>query len=144
MRYFTVTIKSKPPIAMKKSILLSLLAALFLAGASALHAGTAQPMLKKGEMPEYPDIARAQAIEGVVVIAALVDEKGRVFGAEVVQSVHKSIDKAALEAVKKWAFVPAKQDGEPIMKMVHIPIRFELEKEKPFLRPDKEEAVAAS
>ncbi len=128
---------------MKKSILTTLLAALFLSATSLLQAATTQPALKKGEMPEYPEVARAQAIEGVVVIAALVDEQGRVFGAEVVQSVHKLVDKAALEAVKKWAFVPARQDGTAIMKMVHIPIRFELEQEKPFLRPNEKESVVA-
>ncbi|MEX0324727.1 MAG: energy transducer TonB [Puniceicoccaceae bacterium] len=87
---------------------------------------TTDPQLVVGEIPEYPEIARIKNIEGTVIVEALVDEEGRVFAADVVQSVCKDLDKAALEAVSQWTFDPAKKDGKPIMKVVQIPVKFNL------------------
>ena len=41
-------------------------------------------------------------------------------------SGHEILDQAALEAVRKWRFVPAKRGGQPIDSWVKVPINFNL------------------
>lgn len=120
---------------MKTKSILSLALSLIIGAGAALQAATTAPTIKKGEMPEYPVYARSHNIQGVVIIEALIDEQGRIFAAEVVQSVHKSVDQAALAAVQDWSFQPATENGQAVMKVVHIPIRFSL------VTPDGQPAV---
>lgn len=110
---------------MKKSTLIPLIAALLL-GAGTLFAETTDPELKEGSMPAYPEKARSKGLEGTVVVEALVDENGRVFAAEVVESIDKALDDVSLAAVRNWSFAPAMEDGKPTMKVVRIPINFHL------------------
>ncbi len=74
--------------------------------------------------PEYPEQLREQHVMGVVYVKCTVDAQGNVVDPEVEKSSNNGFDKAALEAVKKWKFKPAKQDGSPVAKKVSIPIRF--------------------
>jgi protein TonB len=37
------------------------------------------------------------------------------------------LDAAALEAVKRWSFVPARQGTTPVAAEVNVPLRFRLE-----------------
>jgi len=75
--------------------------------------------------PPYPPEARAQRIEGVVMLLVGVDANGRVTSASVSQgSGHAMLDRAALEAVHTWRFSPATQNGRPVSSTVEIPIRF--------------------
>lgn len=84
------------------------------------------PELKNGAMPAYPQDARLHGVEGVVVVEALVDESGRVLAAEVVESVDRNLDNVTLDAVNDWTFKPATEDGEPVMKVVRITVRYDL------------------
>ena len=108
----------------KNLIVASIVLALF--GFNALSAGSTVPVLTDGEMPEYSEFARSHDLKGTVVLEALVDENGHVFAAEVVDSVHAELDKAALAAVADWKFNPAMEDGKAVMKVVRIPINFNL------------------
>jgi protein TonB len=75
--------------------------------------------------PPYPTQARAQHIEGVVMLLVSVDAGGRVTSASIHQgSGHAVLDRAALEAVHSWRFRPATQNGRPVAATVEIPIRF--------------------
>jgi protein TonB len=37
------------------------------------------------------------------------------------------LDQAALEAVKKWRFIPAKRGEQPVSASVTVPVRFSIE-----------------
>jgi len=110
---------------MKPQKLFSVLAVLALA-TSWLGAETTEPKKLTGDMPEYSDFARTHELSGTVVVEALVDENGRVFAADVVDGVHVELDLAAVNAVSSWTFEPATEDGKPVMKVVRIPIQFNL------------------
>ncbi len=85
------------------------------------------PMLIKSINPRYPDLARQAGIEGTVLIEVLVNEEGKIEQARVIQSdVTPAMEKAALEAVKKFLFKPAKQRTVPVPARMAIPIRFKL------------------
>ena len=103
-----------------------ILPGLFLMGLSAVTAESTVPKVVESDLPDYSEFARSHNLKGTVVIEALVDEKGAVFAADIVQSVHRELDKAALAAVSDWRFEPATEDGQPVMKVVRIPIEFDL------------------
>lgn len=78
--------------------------------------------------PPYPKRALAQNQHGVVTVRALVDERGhaqdiRVYGS----SGFPLLDRAALEAVAQWDFLPAVQDGKPVAAWVEVPVRFNID-----------------
>ncbi len=75
------------------------------------------PKLVQKVLPVYPEIARAENVEGTVVISALIDEQGFVKN-PVVLSGHILLNNAALEAASQFRFSPALLDGEP------WPVRF--------------------
>jgi TonB family protein len=108
---------------LKKTVPLATLVALC---AAPVFAEITNPKLKEGKMPDYSTFARSHDVKGTVVIEALVDEKGNVFAAEVVNSVHKDLDKAAIAAISDWKFEPATENGMPVMKVVRIPVKFDL------------------
>ncbi|NIP16389.1 MAG: TonB family protein [Pseudomonadales bacterium] len=67
-----------------------------------------------GSAAAYPEDARAQGIEGSVVVRYDVALDGRVINARVVRSEPAEFfDDAALNSVRSWRFNPALVDGEP-------------------------------
>jgi len=80
--------------------------------------------------PPYPIVARRRGIAGVVLLRAEVSAEGRCLQAKVMKSSgFGPLDEAALEAVKKWRFAPAKRGGQSVSAWVEIPVNFKLEGE---------------
>jgi protein TonB len=75
--------------------------------------------------PEYPELARAAQVEGLVVIRALVGTDGRVKRTLVIRSV-PLLDLAARDAMMRWLFTPALDQGRPVAVWVSVPFRFTL------------------
>jgi len=77
--------------------------------------------------PEYPSAARRRGFEGLAVVRARVSKDGRCLGAWIIESTGCEIlDAAALDAVRGWAFEPARRGGERIEGEIDLPIRFAL------------------
>jgi protein TonB len=77
--------------------------------------------------PRYPESARRRGIEGTTLLKIYVNDKGRVEEVLVERSAgHEDLDAAAMEAVKKWRFDPARRDNQPVAVWVMLPVRFEL------------------
>lgn len=102
------------------------LAILVAACAAPVFSESTNPKLKEGKMPDYSTFARTHDVKGTVMVEALVDEQGNVFAADVVNSVHADLDKAAVAAISDWKFEPATENGKPVMKVVRIPVKFDL------------------
>jgi protein TonB len=83
------------------------------------------PQVIRQVPPEYPELARQSETEGVVLVQIGVNEFGDVVEATVVQGVPQ-LNQAAIEAVMKWKFKPAKQRDVPVPVRIVIPIRFTL------------------
>ena len=77
--------------------------------------------------PEYPYELKRQGIEGIVAVSCVIDADGNVTDAEVKKSSNDGFNKAAIEAINKWKFKPAKVGGKPVKCRVTIPFRFNLE-----------------
>lgn len=81
--------------------------------------------------PVYPLAARRRNIEGHVLLRAEIQPDGSCSQVEIkVPSHHELLNQAALEAVKKWRFIPASQDGRNVAAWVEIPINFKLENQR--------------
>jgi protein TonB len=70
------------------------------------------PALLKRVEPIYPSIAQMAAIDGVVILDAIVDEHGRVQSVKVLRG-HPLLAKAATDAVEQWQYEPLKLNGTP-------------------------------
>jgi len=85
------------------------------------------PVLIKFVAPKYPDLARTAGIEGTVLLRVVVGEDGKVISVSVIQSdVTPAMEKAAIQAARKFLFKPAKQRTVPVRAAVAVPITFKL------------------
>lgn len=77
--------------------------------------------------PSYPESARRAGISGTTVVGMTVSTDGSVSSAWVESSSGNStLDSAAVSAVYSWRFVPAKQNGTPVIANSRVPITFNL------------------
>ena len=75
----------------------------------------------------YPDIAREAGIEGMVIVRAFIDNKGIVREVKIQLGIpNTGLNEAAMSAVKKTRFKPAKQRDKPVGVWISIPITFKL------------------
>ena len=78
--------------------------------------------------PRYPASARRAGMQGTVTLRVQVTREGVAARVDVEKSSGSPhLDAAALEAVKAWRFVPARQGAEPLESWVLVPIVFRLE-----------------
>jgi len=78
--------------------------------------------------PAYPAVARRMGEQGKVLLRVVVRPDGMPDSVVLRQSSGSArLDEAALEAVRKWRFVPARQGSTPVTAAVIVPIVFSLE-----------------
>ncbi len=78
-------------------------------------------------LPEYPPLARARGLEGVVVLRAVVDRQGSVEEGIAVEQSNPFFDAAAIAALRRWRFQPGKDEsGQAVRVLVVVPMRFRL------------------
>jgi protein TonB len=84
-----------------------------------------EPIFK--EEIAYPAQARADGVEGRLVLRLTIGADGSVSKVEVVSSVEAALDAAAIVSAKKWRFKPAMRCGRPVAGGVYtLARRFEL------------------
>lgn len=76
--------------------------------------------------PEYPAVARAAHVSGVVILEAVIGEDGLVRDVRVLRSI-ALLDAAAVEAVRQWRFKPTLLNGEPVPVVMTITVNFQLQ-----------------
>ncbi|HEX5724158.1 MAG TPA: energy transducer TonB [Longimicrobiaceae bacterium] len=77
----------------------------------------------------YPTLLRNAGVEGRVMLQAVIDENGVVVpgSVTVVSATHESFAEAALRAIERFRFRPAKVDGRSVAVMISIPVDWTLE-----------------
>jgi protein TonB len=104
------------------------LALLLCLAAPALHAapvpGRENPVPVRTVRPDYPIDLKRNGVSGLVVVKCTIDVQGNVSETNIVKSSNVQFDQFAMDALKKWKFKPARQDGEPVSMQVSIPIKF--------------------
>lgn len=100
-------------------------------GKPAVSAGTGlghtQPRYRSNPRPDYPAEARRLRQQGRVLLDVAVSAAGQPTSVSVKQSSGVAVlDAAALAAVRRWTFEPARTGGRAVAARVEIPVRFEL------------------
>ncbi|MFW2374640.1 MAG: energy transducer TonB [Gammaproteobacteria bacterium] len=79
--------------------------------------------------PAYPIASRRRGEAGTVVLEVLIMPDGSVAEVRIKHSSgYPRLDKSALTAVKRWHYMPAKQNGVPIQYSYLQPVNFALRK----------------
>ena len=80
--------------------------------------------------PDYPDAARRNHLQGVVLLRLHIGTDGTVTRVETLHSSGSAIlDAAATAALARWHFLPAEQDGQPVVSYRDQPVEFLLSSE---------------
>lgn len=75
--------------------------------------------------PVYPEDAREAGVTGTVVMAAFIDDQGKISKLSVVSGPEKLRD-AALTAVNQWTYKPYLLNGRPVFLQTMITVNFNL------------------
>jgi periplasmic protein TonB len=87
----------------------------------------AKPDYLKNPPPPYPETARRKKQEGMVLLTVELNELGKPISVQVESSSgFRVLDDAAVRAVSKWRFAPARIGSIPIASTAKVPIRFQL------------------
>ena len=84
------------------------------------------PRLIKQVNPIYPDEAKKAGIQGVVILNAIVDEKGNVARVIVKKSESAVLNQPAIDALKQWKYEPMIIKGKPKPVLITVTIKFRL------------------
>ena len=75
--------------------------------------------------PRYPREALARGVGGTVQVRAVIATDGSVERMEVAESSgNRYLDRAAMEAVRRWKFKPAVRGGQAVAAEVIVPLEF--------------------
>lgn len=81
-------------------------------------------------LPEYPKEMRYLGLRGEVLVNFIIDREGFVQRASVARTLNPGFNEAALAAVRKWRFEPARVKGRAVAVSMQQPITFELDGER--------------
>lgn len=94
-----------------------------------LRLGFARPRGGYQITPRYPESARRQGIEGIALLRFQVLTNGRVGEVLIERSAgHYDLDLAAVEAIRRWRFEPARRGHQAIAAWAMLPVEFRLKK----------------
>jgi TonB family protein len=94
-------------------------------GAMRVGGNIKEPRKLKDVKPEYPDIARAAQVQGIVVLEIAIDGLGKVSDSRVLRGV-PLLDQAAIDAVSQWEFEPTFLNGVPVPVIMTVTVNFRL------------------
>ncbi len=84
-----------------------------------------QPRKVVDVAPIYPPLAVAARKEGIVIMEAVIDERGQVVRVRVLRS-EPLLDAAAVSAVERWRYTPTLLNNVPVPVLMTITVRFSL------------------
>ena len=88
---------------------------------------TARPQGGYQVRPAYPSAPRRLGIQGTTLLRVHVLADGRIGAVLVEHSAgHPDLDQAAMEAVRRWRFEPARRGADAVAMWVLLPVEFRL------------------
>jgi protein TonB len=88
---------------------------------------SSQPVLVSSPAPRYPQRALRRNETGIVRVAVDVGMDGVPMDVRLESSSQsRDLDRAAVDAVRKWRFRPAQRNGQPMPATIVVPIEFKL------------------
>ena len=98
---------------------------IFDAGVVRVPAAVMEANLIASRVPAYPETAKAEGIEGRVVMEALISKNGTVEGVRVIEG-DRHLRAAAEDAVRKWHYRPYLVSGRPVDVGTTVRVDFRL------------------
>jgi protein TonB len=97
------------------------------AARDANSAGITEPVPLERPAPEYPDEAKKNKVEGVVVLDVVIGADGGIVEVAVLEDPDPRLTQSAISAVKRWKFRPALDpNGKAVSVHSAITLRFKL------------------
>ena len=97
-------------------------------GSGEALSGLARPLSGYQVKPRYPESARKAGAQGTTLLKLQVLENGKVGEVQIERSAgHVDLDNAAVDAVKRWLFQPARMGTIPVAVWVLLPVKFEIQ-----------------
>lgn len=93
---------------------------------SASAPGVTPPVALESAALAYPELARRAHVEGIVVLEAIIGADGSVRDVRVLRSANPLLDTAALEAVRRWRYRPARIGERPVAVFLSVVVTFSL------------------
>ena len=84
-----------------------------------------EPRKVRSVAPVYPDLAVKARVEGLVILEAQVDARGRVVEVNVLRG-NPLLTDAAVEAVRQWVYTPTLINGVPVPVVMTVTVTFRL------------------
>lgn len=94
-----------------------------------LNKKAATSLILSQPKPEYPPLAKVNFIQGKVHLQVLVSPEGKVIEANVLQG-HPFLAAAALNAVRRWEYMPLKTAGGAVPFVAIVDVNFSLRSTK--------------
>jgi TonB family protein len=88
--------------------------------------GVSAPQPTSTVLPEYSDDGRKARVQGIVELVIVVKADGTVDFKNVKKSLGYGLDQKAIDAVKKWKYLPGQKDGVPVATLITVSINFSL------------------
>lgn len=94
-----------------------------------LDAASLTALYLRNPKPLYPSASRRLGEQGTVLVRAFINVAGEAKSVELKRSSgYPRLDRAALDAIRGWKFVPAKRDDKAVEAAVIVPMKFSLNK----------------
>jgi protein TonB len=92
----------------------------------ALPADLVLPLPLETPAPRYPDLARIVRKEGAVVLSATIAADGSVLDIQLEKGMGPLLDQAAIDAVSRWRYVPARIGERRVAVILRVTVTFRL------------------
>jgi len=76
--------------------------------------------------PQYSEEARQARLNGTVTLALIVGVHGDVSSVKVLRGLGMGLDEKAIEAAKKWKFMPGMKGGHPVPVIANVEMHFRI------------------
>ena len=77
-------------------------------------------------LPQYPALARAARVEGVVILEAVIRSDGSVGAIQVLRPLRLGCTEAAIDALRQWRFRPGTLQGVAVDVYLTLTVNFAL------------------
>ncbi len=84
------------------------------------------PVIIDDVKPQYPRLALAARLEGVVILEALIGRDGNVRDVKVLRGMSMGLTEAAVAAVKQRRYKPGLLNGEPVEFALTVTVQFKV------------------
>jgi TonB family protein len=88
--------------------------------------GKSMPELVYKMEPKYTAKARKAKVQGIVLVAMVVNAQGVPADVKVIKSLDPKLDENAIKAAKAYRFKPAVENGKPVAKPIKVEVNYQI------------------